>query len=122
MMMFGALVLPIASCSEDVQQEVPKPTPTLTVPDGYVNYFEKEEVRIDYPATEIKLTFQVNTDWFVFSDNYEWCTITPKSGNAGLHEITISFTDNYESRQRSMYFNIFESCEKASAQGLDSSK
>ncbi len=105
-MVLGALVLPMGSCSEDVpQEEVSKSDPVLTVPDGYVNYFEKEEVHFDYPATEFKLIFQVDADWWIrFDDNggemRKWCSATPESGGAGLNEVTISLSDNYDKWQR----------------------
>jgi hypothetical protein len=109
MMILGSLMLPMVSCEEeDPQKEINVVPPPfeVKVPDGYVNYLE-EAVHLDYSAQELKVTLEINADWYIrvydrdaWEYEPQWCSVTPSSGTAGLNEITISLSENCTKRFR----------------------
>ncbi|MFI3305150.1 MAG: BACON domain-containing carbohydrate-binding protein [Rikenellaceae bacterium] len=56
---------------------------------------------------EIKFEIQSNMAWEIFSDNPEWCTITPSTGEADiLSEVTVKYNPYYELDAREDVINL----------------
>ena len=106
---FMFLSFGFVSCSSENENTI---TPEISVPNGYVNYFI-EDLSFGYKADEAKIAFQINANWsmnFVSTskDLSEWCTITPSSGEGGLHKVFVNVTQNdtYEPRSGNIYLMV----------------
>ena len=92
-----ALMMPLNSC-EELGMQTPDVTPEISVPAGYDNYFI-EDLSFGAKASNARMAFQINVDWTmqVVAENgtsVSWCSIDPASGNAGMHKVKVSVTDN----------------------------
>jgi hypothetical protein len=92
-----ALMMPLNSC-EELGMQTPDVTPEISVPEGYDNYFI-EDLSFGAKASNARVAFQINVDWTmqVVAENgtsVSWCSIDPASGNAGMHKVKVSVTDN----------------------------
>ena len=95
-----ALSLSLVSCDPENTAGGGTVAPEVSVPNGYVNYFI-EDLSFGRSAGEANVAFQINVDWTLESLGGDgWCSVTPASGGAGLHRVTVSVTDNdtYEPR------------------------
>ena len=90
---------------------MPPLTPSITVPDGMQDYFEKN-LDFDTSAGEKSITFNANMDWKVeVPQSIDWCKVSPQSGNAGTQDVTIKVSDNdtYDDRSAVLRFSVGDS-------------
>lgn len=105
-----AMLLGLVSCEpENGNDGGDTVTPEVFVPDGYVNYFI-EDLSFSRSAGEVKVVFQINVGWSMGvvapeGTSSSWCSVSPSSGDAGLHEVVVCVTDNdfYESRSAKIH-------------------
>lgn len=76
----------------------------LSIPEGYINFFV-EDLLVGRDACEVKVVFQINRDWsmnIIYNDDKSpWCRISPSSGEAGLHKVTLQIDSNESESTRS---------------------
>ena len=90
---------------------MPPLTPSITVPDGMQDYFEKN-LDFDTSAGEKSITFNANMDWKVeVPQSIDWCKVSPQCGNAGTQDVTIKVSDNdtYDDRSAVLRFSVGDS-------------
>lgn len=107
MLVLGALMMPILSCEGDEPQAEVEVIPTITVPQGYKNYFSSSGssgMSFDSSASENVVVFQTNVDWDISISNYSystsWCNVSTDSGEAGLHKLKVSVKKNNNGEYR----------------------
>lgn len=88
------LLFNITSCDETFL----KVTPEISVPEGYTNYFI-EDLLLESDSNEVRIAFQINTDWImevvgIDGESIQWCSVNPTSGNAGLHKAMVRVDNN----------------------------
>lgn len=92
LVLLSVLVYGVAACGSD--DEV---IPQLSVPEGVDNYFIK---RMDFePSTaEKSFTFNSNLAWTLSvsetRNGIDWLSVSPTSGEAGTHTVTVKATEN----------------------------
>ena len=99
------LSLSLVSCDPENTVGGGTVAPEVSVPNGYVNYFI-EDLSFGRSAGEANVAFQINVDWTLESLGGDgWCSVTPASGGAGLHRVTVSVSANnsYEPRSASIH-------------------
>lgn len=112
--LLGAMmVASFFSCSSDDDSITPLPplTPSITVPDGKQDYFEKN-LDFDTSAGEKSITFNANMNWKVeVPQSIDWCKVSPQNGSAGTQDVTIKVSDNdtYDDRSAVLRFSIGDS-------------
>lgn len=112
--LLGAMmVASLFSCSSDDNSITPPPplTPSITVPEGMQDYFEKN-LDFDTSAGEKSITFNANMDWKVeVPQSIDWCRVSPQSGSAGTQDVTIKVSDNdtYDDRSAVLRFSVGDS-------------
>ncbi len=70
-----------------VLKQEPKPTIKVTPSEGYT-FLAAGETKTDY------FTVESTGEWTISGYHSSWCTVTPESGEAGSHKVTISATEN----------------------------
>ena len=111
--LLGAMmVASLFSCSSDDNSTSITPiTPSITVPGGMQDYFEKN-LDFDTSAGEKSITFNANMDWKVkVPQSIDWCKVSPQSGSAGTQDVTIkvSGNDTYDDRSAVLRFSVGDS-------------
>lgn len=110
--LLGAImVASLFSCSSDDNSITPPLAPSITVPDGKQDYFEKN-LDFDTSAGEKSITFNANMDWKVeVPQSIDWCKVSPQSGSAGTQDVTIKVSDNntYDDRSAVLRFSVGDS-------------
>lgn len=110
--LLGAMmVASLFSCSSDDNSITPPLAPSITVPDGKQDYFEKN-LDFDTSAGEKSITFNANMDWKVeVPQSIDWCKVSPQSGSAGTQDVTIkvSGNDTYDDRSAVLRFSVGDS-------------
>ena len=111
--LLGAImVASLFSCSSDDNSITITPiTPSITVPGGMQDYFEKN-LDFDTSAGEKSITFNANMDWKVeVPQSIDWCKVSPQSGSAGTQDVTIkvSGNDTYDDRSAVLRFSVGDS-------------
>lgn len=81
-------------------------TPTVTVPDGYTDYFA-EDLTFNFVKGDAEVVFHSNVDWTLQlvaagGDSASWCSVDQSSGKAGLQKMKVSVTDNDTYAHRSL--------------------
>lgn len=108
--LLGAMmVASLFSCSSDDNSI--SITPSITVPGGMQDYFEKN-IDFDTSAGEKSITFNANMDWKVeVPQSIDWCKVSPQSGSAGTQDVTIKVSDNdaYDDRSAVLRFSVGDS-------------
>lgn len=110
----SALSISLVACDPDDGGE--NAVPSVSVPEGYVNYFI-DDLTFDASASQAKVVFDINVDWTIgvvspLGVSVPWCTVTPVSGGAGLHKIMVSVTDNDLTSNRSAYIFLMSGMNK----------